>query len=228
LIVSIIQSTRSVSPAASQARPCGSDDAFGDEGGNGLVLPATILAPVQEVAIDAMPGGPGVEIFDEGVPDLCTFAAGDDEVGHRLAQVVTERCQEDGQVPARLEFAASARGLLAGQQHAIAGLKRPQGDFGRMTQQPAGPAMMMRLAGGQEVRIGREAAQGREMELLEDLRRGDAGFTNLADQFALRLDELVRMGGRQAFHERGVARNLVVEERFCRGDHREAGGERLL
>jgi hypothetical protein len=65
-----------------------------------------------------------------------------------------------------------------------------------MTQQPAGPAMMMRLAGGQEVRIGRETAQGCEMELLEDLRRGDAGFTNLADQFALRLDQLVRMGGR--------------------------------
>jgi hypothetical protein len=52
------------------------------------------------------------------------------------------------------------------------------------------------------------------MELLEDLGRGDSGFAHLTDQFALRLDEFVRVRGRQSFHERRVARDLVVDCRL--------------
>jgi hypothetical protein len=174
------------------------------------VLLATILAPVQEVAIDLMTAGPAVEVFDEGVPDLRAIATGDHQVGDRLADVVTEGGEEYGQMPPRLELASTSRRLLAGQQHAITGLERPQGDFGRVTQESAGTSVMMRLAGWQEMRIGGKATKRLPIELLEDLWRRESGFTDLADQLPLRLDEFVRVGCRQTLHERRVAGNLVV------------------
>jgi hypothetical protein len=86
---------------------------------------------------------------------------------------------------------------------------------------------MMCLAGRQEVGIGSKATQGLPIELLEDFRRRKAGFADLADQLLLRLDEFVRVGCRQARHERRVAWNLLVHGLLRRRVYGKAYG-RLL
>jgi hypothetical protein len=77
-------------PLRNPGKALWTDDALSNQRRNCRMLFRTILTPMQEVPIYAVPAGPGIKIFHEWVPDFRSISAGNDKICHRLTHIVAK------------------------------------------------------------------------------------------------------------------------------------------